>query len=90
MTEIQESGLRGGQLLDALHQRCTTGNPVIKNMFTKLLFACHKVFFHQVNAWVVHGQLIDLCEEFFIHKLDESGESNSNTNDDTKSVMNQT
>lgn len=55
MAEIQDKELIGGQLLDALHQSCTTGNPVIKNMFTRILFVCHKVFFHQINAWIVHG-----------------------------------
>ena len=70
MSDIQDQGLRGGQLLDALHQRCTSGNPVIKNMFSRILFNCHKVFFHQINAWVVHGSLVDICEEFFIHKFE--------------------
>lgn len=39
-------------------------------MFSRILFVCHKVFFHQVNAWLVHGQLIDLTDEFFIHKVE--------------------
>jgi hypothetical protein len=73
MDEIQEKSLSGGQLLDALYQSCTTGNPIIKNMFTRILFVCHKVFYHQINAWIVHGQLVDICEEFFIHKLEKKG-----------------
>lgn len=67
--EISDEGLQGGQLLDLLHRRCVSGNPVVQAMFTRVLFECHKVFFHQINAWIVHGQLIDLCEEFFIHKV---------------------
>ena len=39
-------------------------------MFSRILFVCHKVFFHQVNAWLVHGQLIDLTDEFFIHRVE--------------------
>ena len=39
-------------------------------MFQRILFCCHKVFYHQLNAWIVHGQLVDICEEFFIHKID--------------------
>jgi len=39
-------------------------------MFSRILFVCHKVFFHQVNSWLVHGQLIDLTDEFFIHKVE--------------------
>ena len=41
-------------------------------MFSRILFVCHKVFFHQVNAWLVHGQLIDLTDEFFIHKVENT------------------
>lgn len=55
MDEIEEHGLKGGQLLDAISQRCVTGNPVIKSMFSKILYTCHRVFFHQINAWIVHG-----------------------------------
>ena len=55
MEEIEEQGLRGGQLLDAIYSKCTTGNPVVKNMFTKILYSCHRVLYHQINAWIVHG-----------------------------------
>jgi hypothetical protein len=72
MEEIQEHNLKGGQLLDAIYEKCTTGNPVVKNMFSKILFCCHKVFFHQINSWIVHGQLVDICEEFFIHRMNSS------------------
>jgi len=72
MNDIEERGLKGGQLLDEISRRSVSGNPVIKTMFTKILYCCHKVFFHQINAWIVHGQLVDLCEEFFIHKLDNN------------------
>lgn len=73
MFEIEEQSKRGGEILNALHQKCTSGNPIIKNMFAKILFCCHKVFYHQLNAWIVHGQLVDICEEFFIHKINFSG-----------------
>ena len=61
--------MRGGELLDELYQNCISGNPVVKTMFSKILYSCHKVFFNQINAWIVHGQLLDICEEFFIHKM---------------------
>jgi hypothetical protein len=72
MEEIEEQGLKGGQLLDAVAQRCLSGNPLIKALFTKILFYCNRVLFQQINGWIVHGQLIDLCEEFFIHKVNTS------------------
>lgn len=46
MFEIEEQSLRGGEILNALFMKCTSGNPIIKNMFTKILYCCHKVFFH--------------------------------------------
>jgi gamma-tubulin complex component 4 len=72
MEEIEDLGLKGGELLNTIHKRCVSGNPIVKSMFTKILYCCHRVFFHQINAWIVHGQLVDLCEEFFIHKINNS------------------
>lgn len=44
--QIVEEGLQGCQLLDLLHQKRMTGNPVVKAMFTRILYECHKVLFH--------------------------------------------
>ena len=57
-------------------------------MFSRILFVCHKVFYHQVNAWLVHGQLIDLTEEFFIHKVENQSSLREGppVNDGDKSV----
>jgi hypothetical protein len=41
--EIEEQNLKGGQLLEALSRRCVSGNPVLKAMFTKLLFHCTRI-----------------------------------------------
>lgn len=53
--QIVDEGLQGGQLLDLLHDKRRTGNPVVQAMFTRILHECHKVLFHQINAWIVHG-----------------------------------
>jgi Gamma tubulin complex component N-terminal len=45
MDEIEEQGLKGGQLLDVVAQKCVSGNPVIKSMFTKILFYCNRVLY---------------------------------------------
>eukprot|EP00347_Sterkiella_histriomuscorum_P015647 403356230 len=91
MQNIEEQNLKGGQLLDAIYQSCTTGNPVIKSMFNKILFCCHRVLFLQINAWIVHGQLVDLCEEFFIHKINNSNQSmGKNQEGGEESKLNQT
>ena len=34
MNEIEESTKRGGEILNSLYQKCTSGNPIIKNMFS--------------------------------------------------------
>lgn len=36
--EIENQELKGGQLLDLIYQNCNVGNPIIKSMFTKILF----------------------------------------------------
>ena len=72
--------------MDILHQRCVSGNPAIKNMFSRILFACHRVFFHQINAWVVHGQLVDIFDEFFIIKMQNTSFSGGAQIADDKSV----
>ena len=62
-------------------------------MFSRVLHVCHKVFFHQINAWVVHGSLVDVCEEFFINKFENqsSGPAKGQAQfDDTKSQLNAT
>lgn len=46
MFEIEDQSMRGGEILNALYIKCTSGNPIIKNMFSKILFCCHRVFFH--------------------------------------------
>ena len=40
MDEIEEQTKRGGEILNALYQKCTSGNPIIKNMFSRILFCC--------------------------------------------------
>lgn len=88
-----DEGYQGGQLLELLYVKKATGNPVVQAMYTRLLFECHKVLLHQVNAWVVHGQLIDLCEEFFIHRMEADagkGAHQEAAADDGRSVMNKT
>ena len=62
-------------MLDQIYQYCNTGNPIIKSMFNKILYTINQVLFHQINAWIVHGQLIDISEEFFIHRIDPSQEN---------------
>ena len=62
-------------------------------MFTRILFVCHKVFYHQINAWIVHGQLVDICQEFFIHKLEHNkgkGPTPVDATKEEKSELNKT
>lgn len=75
--------------MDLIYQNTNVGNPIIKSMFTKILFYCNKVLYHQINAWIVHGQLLDISDEFFIHMIDKSTEEaadNQNNRDTTRSV----
>lgn len=92
--EIENQELKGGQLLDLIYHSCNVGNPLIKSMFTKILFYCNKVLYHQINAWIVHGQLLDISDEFFIHMIDKNDEvdeayqGNRDTNKTMKDLSN--
>lgn len=90
--EIEEQELKGGQLLDLVYQNCNVGNPIIKSMFTKILYYCNKALYHQINAWIVHGQLLDISDEFFIHMIDKSNDEvpdNQNKVDGSKTIREQ-
>ena len=46
------------------------------------------MLYHQINAWIVHGQLLDISDEFFIHMIDKSADEleNAQNKDPNKTV----
>ena len=64
VNQIENRKLRGGQLLDLLsgEERCPYMKTIMQRIHSKVL----QVFFHQLIAWSVHGNLLDTYHEFFI------------------------
>lgn len=64
INQIENRKMRGGQLLDLLsgEERC----PYMKNIIQRIHSKVLQVFFHQLIAWSVHGDLLDTYREFFI------------------------
>ena len=64
VVQIENRKVHGGQLLDILSvaERC----PSMKNIMSRIHFKILQVFFHQLIAWSVHGDLLDNFHEFFI------------------------
>jgi gamma-tubulin complex component 4 len=62
--QVENRKLRGGQLLDLLtgEERCPYMKSIMQRVHSKVL----QVFFHQLIAWSVHGNLLDTYHEFFI------------------------
>lgn len=62
--QIENQKFRGGQLLNLLatEERC----PSMKAIMSRIHYKVLQVFFHQLIAWSVHGDLLDTFREFFI------------------------
>ncbi|CAG9336227.1 unnamed protein product [Blepharisma stoltei] len=64
--QIETQRLRGGQLLDLVfkEEQCPALRDTMERMNVKLL----QVFFHQLIAWTVYGNLLDSFSEFFVRQ----------------------
>ncbi|OEH79765.1 gamma-tubulin complex component [Cyclospora cayetanensis] len=55
-----------GALLDMLWRGRSSGDPVAREVYLRLIDACAAVFCFQLSAWLLSGQLLDPYGEFFI------------------------
>jgi uncharacterized protein YsxB (DUF464 family) len=64
VVQVENRKMRGGQLLDivSIEERC----PSMKELMHSIHYKILQVFFHQLIAWCVHGDLSDTYHEFFI------------------------
>lgn len=63
--------MKGCKILELLHEQSACGIPFVKELLTELLQSCHSVFYQQLSAWVLHGQVKDHFTEFFIREVPE-------------------
>ena len=66
--------MKGCKILELLHKQSTCGIPFVKDLLAELLQSCHSVFYQQLSAWVLHGQVKDVFGEFFIREVPEVDE----------------
>eukprot|EP00752_Nemacystus_decipiens_P015142 g13489.t1 len=73
-------GLKGPQLLEALHERSHFGGPDVRRRLCRLVWHCRQVLINQCSSWLLHGLLVDPFEEFFVQKnLDPVSASSGGT-----------
>ncbi|XP_065059510.1 gamma-tubulin complex component 4-like [Rhopilema esculentum] len=63
---IESKKVHGCQILDLLHEHSLCGMPDVKDALERVLHVCHSVLFKQLSAWMLHGNLLDQYNEFFI------------------------
>ena len=61
--------MKGCKILELLHKQSACGIPFVKDLLSELLQSCHSVFYQQLSAWVLHGQVKDFFGEFFIRDV---------------------
>jgi hypothetical protein len=66
---VQLRGLMSTQIMQLLEIKANSGVPALQSCALRLLWHCRQVFFKQLEAWLVHGQLLDRAGEFFVKRL---------------------
>ncbi|KAF3324693.1 gamma-tubulin complex component 4 isoform X1 [Carex littledalei] len=87
IAEMEKKDIRGGQLLNLLHERCHCGVPELQSCIQRLLWHGHQVMYNQLASWMVYGVLQDPYSEFFIQRQDrQERESEKSSADVEKTV----
>lgn len=69
ITRIEEENLRGGMILELLYAKVNSSTVWVKDYYTLLFDKCYCVMFNQISSWILYGKLLDMYDEFFIHKF---------------------
>jgi gamma-tubulin complex component 4 len=71
---IEESHLRGNELLDLVHDHCLACSiPIVSQSFITLQNRCRNILYNQILEWMTQGTLNDPFSEFFIQQLGGKG-----------------
>jgi gamma-tubulin complex component 4 len=88
LERIEESGMKGGQLLDFIHQCTINGNNEIRQIYEILQRECYHVLYTQLTLWIMHGKLFDYFEEFFVYKIKNKDSSIAKTDKNMMDIEN--
>lgn len=72
VTKIQEENLKGGMILELLFVKIKSSTMWVKEQFKLLFSRCYKVMYNQIGSWILYGKLLDVYNQFFIHKIELS------------------
>lgn len=75
--QILRNKIHGCRILTYLHERCSCGNPTVKEAYERILFMTNGVFYKQLSTWMLHGVLKDQFNEFFIEYIPIKEEKDS-------------
>ena len=88
LERIEEDSMKGGQLLDYIHQCTINGNCEIRQIYEVLQKECYNVLYTQLTLWIMHGKLFDYFEEFFVYKIKNKDNSGPKTNKNMMDIEN--
>uniref|UniRef100_A0A8D0KKU6 Gamma-tubulin complex component n=1 Tax=Salvator merianae TaxID=96440 RepID=A0A8D0KKU6_SALMN len=71
--QIRTQKIHGCQILETVHRYSRGGLPPVRHALEQILAVCHAVLYKQLSAWMLHGLLLDLQEEFFVKQGSSSG-----------------
>jgi gamma-tubulin complex component 4 len=60
VSEVQDRHLYGADILQLLDSHAHSGIPTVKSCADRLLWHCNQVMFKQLEAWLVHGLLVNV------------------------------
>mmetsp|Transcript_18048 Transcript_18048/g.30731 ORF Transcript_18048/g.30731 Transcript_18048/m.30731 type:complete len:880 (+) Transcript_18048:153-2792(+) len=59
-------GLIGGALASVVHVYSMHGDPTVSNFVDSIMNRVSAPIFESIRLWVLHGELSDVCNEFFV------------------------
>ncbi|XP_066274429.1 gamma-tubulin complex component 4-like [Branchiostoma lanceolatum] len=83
--QVESQRAHGCYILEILHKNSFCGMPEVRNAMEIILYYCHGVLYKQLSAWLIHGLLLDIYNEFFIHQgkvLADAARAGSQGDDD--------
>ncbi|KAJ9585128.1 hypothetical protein L9F63_003080, partial [Diploptera punctata] len=69
ISQMKRDNLRGCEILELLHTEIIHNVGSVKEALQTIIRYCHNVLYKQLSNWLMHGQLIDSYNEFFIQSL---------------------
>ncbi|CAL8351442.1 unnamed protein product [Merluccius merluccius] len=83
---IKSQKIHGCQILETVYKHSCGGLPPVRMALEKILAVCHGVMYKQLAAWMLHGLLLDLSEEFFVKQGPSAGGAAANQEEEEEDL----